>query len=500
MKTIPKTGNPSGSTSQSQPWAATHPEYDAFLQRWKKTRDVIGGAHVIRKNAKNYIPTLHDQEEKDYRRYVERAMFLNATSRTLDAMVGIIMRKTPETETTLDEKFMADTDLQGGNFEQYLKQVLEEMAESNHGGTLIDYSEDEERTYFCHYAAESITNWNIERVAGKNELTSLTLTETGTRMNPLTMIHEIQTTYLVYRIEEDGKVSITKTTDNEGAITEEEPIYPVRKGKALERIPFVFHTLDGNQPCTAKGPLEDMVEVNISHFRTSADLENGRHVAGLPTPYAFGFDSETKMVMGTSFAWVTENTEAKVGFLEFNGSGLSELSGALAEKQEQMASLGARIISPKESGDAEAYGTVKLRADSEQATLISMASAASATMSLAMQWAAWWEGTSPEVSDYAESDFIVVSTDFVGSKIDAQTFTALVSAFQMGNLSWATLFYNLQQGEIYKEGWTKDDEEKALRDTPVMTPPIAPPTEPEPKKLPPAKAPAKDPKAPPIDV
>jgi len=178
-------------------------------------------------------------------------------------------------------------------------------------------------------------------------------------------------------------------------------------------------------------------------------------------------------VMGSSHAWISENTEADAKFLEFTGSGLLELREAIKEKQEQMAVMGAKMLQPEKAG-VEAYGTVKLRSDAEQSVLVNIAEACSASTSAAMQCAAWWAGTKPNPSDYSEECYLVLPTDFVAAKMDSATFTALVASYVQGAISWPTFFYNLQQGELYPDNWTKEDEEEAMKDAPVMTPPVNP--------------------------
>ena len=133
-----------------------------------------------------------------------------------------------------------------------------------------------------------------------------------------------------------------------------------------------------------------------------------------------------------------------------------------------------------ESRDAEAFETVQLRASADTASLSRMSSAMSASLSQAMQVAAWWsDKTSSKMpKDYSETNFIVVSQDFVSAGMNPQTLTALVSALQMGAISYPTFFYNLQKGEMYPEGTTADEEKRDLeQESPMPTP--APEPEPQ---------------------
>lgn len=460
----------------------THPEYDLALEEWERIRDVIQGEKYVKERGERYLPSLFEQESEDYARYKGRAVFFNATRRTRDAAVGLIMRKTPEIE--LEEKvdgMQGDVDLEGGTLVDYVREVTEEMASLGRSGTFIDWSDAESRPYFAFYHAEDIISWEIRRVDGVMRLTRLVLREcsfewkgstnrdaTGKEVDGHTPVTTIRTFTLD---PETLTVEGRKQVYHQGAeIETEEQIEMKRRGKQLSEIPFVFHGLDGNRADVPIAPLSDLAAINISHYQTSADLENGRHICGLPTPFAAGFDDDSDFILGTSHAWVSSDPTAQAGFIEFTGQGLSALTDAMKEKQEQMAALGARMLEVQRA-DAESFETVQLRSNAEQATLISISSAVSATVSKCLQWAAWWYGTGKnQVNDFAEKNMIVLNTDFVAAKIDGPTLTALVASYQTGAISWPTFYYQLQQGEFYRDQWSIDDEEAALLQQPAPAP------------------------------
>jgi hypothetical protein len=475
----------------------THPEYDLAIEEWEMIRDVIQGAKFVKERGKRYLPALFDQEEADYDRYRARAVFFNATRRTRDGLVGLIMRKTPEVEMDAHlEKLQGDIDLAGSTINDYIREVAEDMTSMGRAGTFIDWSEDEKRPYFSYYHAEDILSWEKKRQGGKMHLTRLVLRECGYEHTSEagTKSHAFVATIRTYTRDENGVVICRTEIVRDGMRTDapEGEVELRRRGKALGAIPFVFHTLDGDKPEVTIAPLADMATINVSHYQSSADLENGRHICGIPTVFATGFDSGTKLILGTSHAWVSEQTDARAGFVEFTGQGLQALENALKEKQEQMAVLGARMLEPK-SGDAESFETVQLRSNSEQATLVNISEAISATMSRALQWAALWLApATTDLDKIAETTSIVLNTDFVAARLDGAILTALVAAHQTGAISWPTFFYQLQQGEFYPQDWKIEEEESALLQQPVKSPmdpekgnesPAGPP------KVPPAPAP-----------
>src|SRR5206468_661127 len=133
-------------------------------------------------------------------------------------------------------------------------------------------------------------------------------------------------------------------------------------------IPFTFVGATSLSPNVDKPPLLDLVEVNLSHYRSSADLEHGRHYTALPTPWVSGMRPDSNLRIGAGVAWVLEDPTAKAGMLEFTGQGLQALEKALESKEKQMAVLGARLLEmqPRLQETAEA---VRLRHNGDAATL-----------------------------------------------------------------------------------------------------------------------------------
>jgi len=68
-------------------------------------------------------------------------------------------------------------------------------------------------------------------------------------------------------------------------------------------------------------PLEDIIAVNLDHYRLDADFKHGLHFTALPTAWVSGFDKAASLRIGSSSAWVSETPGATAGFLEFTGRG-----------------------------------------------------------------------------------------------------------------------------------------------------------------------------------
>jgi hypothetical protein len=257
---------------------------------------------------------------------------------------------------------------------------------------------------------------------------------------------------LVYRVQ------IYKRVNNKvGKDTFEllEDVIPRRSGgKPFDYIPFRMLGIVGSNMDVDKSPILDLANVNLSHYRSSADLEHGRHWTAVPTPWAAGFElgPDDVLKVGSSTAWVTENPQARAGYLEFSGNGLSSLENALKEKQHIMAVLGARLLD-EQKREAETAEALRLRQSGDNSVLSVVATSVSQAFEDVMRFVLDWKSGSRD-GDIS----ISVNTDFLAISMDSKMLVSLMTALQAGDISWDTFFYNMSRGELVPEGRTADQE------------------------------------------
>ena len=212
--------------------------------------------------------------------------------------------------------------------------------------------------------------------------------------------------------------------------------------------------------------LIDLVDLNISHYMTTADLENGCHYTGIPQPWLAGVQlaEGTTLSVGGVNAWVFSDPQAKAEYLEFSGQGLSALEKRLELKEKQMSALGAKMLS--DSVVAETATGASLRNTGEMSVLAQLSNEVSRVLSRACSFMHQWAGLQPVT--------IKLNTDYLPTKMTPQELQALVQAWQAGGISPQTLFNNLKQGEIIAQEVTFEDEQAQISEaTPVLTAPIS---------------------------
>ncbi len=461
------------------PANSTHHDYDANLATWLRARDVIAGEDAVKLGGIKYLPRLDSQSENEYLGYKSRACFFNATSRTADGFLGLLFRRDPEVK--LPDRhagvggalrvFTDDVDLMGTSLFTFCKGVVGEVLALGRCGTLIDWQADgESRAYVVRYAAEDILNWQTQRINGRNVVTMIALREQIECPDVLDpFVLKITETVRVLKLEQlaDGstryvvEIWSNNSADKKSGWTLTETRVPLRLGKPLPLIPFVFHGPRNALPNVDKMPLADIICVNLDHYRLDADYKHGLHFTALPTAWVAGFDKKDDLHIGSSTAWVSDTVGAVAGFLEFKGHGLSTFENAQSRDERLMAVLGSRMLEDtKRVG--ETADAIELRQAGENSILMTLALSVSDSISQVLRWVYWWNSTEQYPEDISESLVLLqINTDFTAKGLTSLELTAIVSAWQAGAISQATMFDLFRKGEVLPTGRT-DAEEKNL--------------------------------------
>jgi len=447
-----------------------HPSYNNNIAKWQKGRDTYEGEEAVKDANETYLPLLSSMpsvKDPKYLAYRNRAMFYAATTRTVEGLVGMALRKPMQvTLPTRFENYEDDITDTGISMENFVKQLLGEVVLTARSGVFIDKSTNGSRPYAVIYPAENIINWRLDK---EGKPTMVVLREYEQIEDPddkyaMTLTEMYRELYLD---EETGKYNVSEWRQEEGnkdSFKETKLETPVVRGNAFDTIPFVFVNPKGTDAAIQKMPLLDMININLSHYRTSADLEHGRHFTALPTPYVFGVDTKdeegnsTPIMIGSETAIVSEDPGGTAGYMEFTGQGLAALERAMQEKAEYMAILGGTMLQNQKKA-AEAAETARINKSGDSSTMVSIISAAEDAMQQVLEYMIAWESIAAE-----DSVIVEINKDLLDSTIDPQSITALVGAWQGGAISQETLLHNFKKGEILPDDVTVEEELQKIDD------------------------------------
>jgi Domain of unknown function (DUF4055) len=448
----------------------THKDYDGYATKWLRCRSACAGQAAVHAGGKEFLPMLTGQTVASYDNYKLRATYFNAAGRTLDGLVGMVFRKPIEITAPAGlQDIIDDIDLAGTPLEGLAMHVMNDVIAAGRIGLLVEYPQVSAqpnsaavasalnlRPYVSTYAAESILNWKLKRVNNAMQPVMIKLMETfETKINEYEYKCEPQIRALLLI---DGKYQqeIYRKVGEKKEWVLVETIVPLMNNQPIPFIPFwAFggkqNTLDLQQP-----PIEPLCDLNLAHYRVSADYENGCHITGVPTPILAGFtlgENET-INLGAGGGYATQEPNAKWGFLEFTGQGLGALLENLKLKEAQMAAIGARFLAPDKAG-VEAAATLLMRSNGESSVLASMANLVSQNLQDMFEFIAKWAGIDSEI-------IVALSTDILPVAMTSQDLDSLIKSWQAGAIPKEELFNALKRGEVLTEKITYGEYSTAL--------------------------------------
>lgn len=450
-----------------------HPEYKARSPQWEKCRDATEGQEAVHAKGAAYLPKLSGQSDAEYDAYKGRALFYGATPRTVDGLSGMVFRKPPTVEVPAGMKNMVENiTLDGLDLTGFAEDVIDDNITVGRAGILVDHpamnagttvAQAEAlnlRPFLKLYAAESIFNWKVESRNNARVLTQLRLWEIAEKRGANEFDVDAQKQIRILDLNDVGQyrqrvfVKVANaTTGKEEWVQDGPDIIPMKGGKPLDRIPFWFVGVKNGSAEACKPPLIDLVNANLSHYKSTADLEHGAHFTGLPTAVITGFvdtaEKPAEYRIGSATAWIFPDAETEVKYLEFEGQGLEALEKRLTKKEEYMAFLGARMLTP-EKKQVEAVETAQIHRTGEISVLASLTIATSKAIESALKFAAEWANIPGEIK-------FALNVDFLAVKMSAQELTALLQTWQAGGMAFSDFLANLKKGEIIDEDRTEDD-------------------------------------------
>jgi len=178
-----------------------------------------------------------------------------------------------------------------------------------------------------------------------------------------------------------------------------DPVTSTKRGKAFDAVPFVWLTPIGPTVAVVKPPILGLVSLSLSHYRLSADLLRGAFFCGSPTLYATGIsDSDGPNRVGALAVITLQDPNAKVGYAEFTGQGLSTIERLISATEGRMSAMGAAVLVAEQSKRAEIATAAEIRNAGGTSLLSGAVSATQAALRAALAICAEWQGATGTIA------------------------------------------------------------------------------------------------------
>ena len=429
-------------------------EYKTYLPEWNLVSDACEGAAAVKGQTTKYLPKpnptdVSEENRERYEQYLLRAVYYNATGRTLRGLLGLAFNTEPEVKLPSALSYMmTDSDGAGVPLIQTARKMLSEVLKSGRCGVLCDYpptngavskaqqQAGDVRAMLCIYGATDVINWRLTKRGGRMLLSMLVLRESYEQDG--TWISNIKTQYRVLRLADS--VGYTQEIWRQNPDKPDEWVQfqaPVTilmgNGLPWQEIPFSFVGAEDNDTDIDGSPLYDLATINMAHFRNSADYEDSAYFCGQPQFYMAGLTESWRDDLEKKGAYIGSRTVlplpvgGSAGVLQAAPNSLA--GQAMKDKEQQMAALGARVLlasgavktaTQVESEDSAAHSQLSLCCDN-----------VSAGTTKALQWAAQFENID-SVTD--ETCSLKINTDFIVQSLDPNTLLALLQGVQSGRI------------------------------------------------------------------
>lgn len=446
-----------------------HLLFQEHLKDCIKIRMVFEGDKAVKANAKTHFPPNEGVSDKTYNAIIQRSVFENFTEATAKGISGLIFAKYPTISLPTSLELLKDNiDMDDNTIVDLSQNIVNELMEVGRCGLLIDVPNIDTtgmtkpetdalniRAFTKLYKSETIINWRYEAINSVNKLTLLVLHEVYEDWTD-DFTTEYKNRYRVYRlINNVCNVAVYEEKDKTFIATMEfKPVMANRK--TINYIPFIPLTYKDISIIPVKPPLMDIANINLNYYGVAVERRNVIHFVGNPFFMGKGINTRDDkgnaltITLGSSIAQIFQEPNADMKIVETQGTGLAFNESYLNDCKSTMAALGARLLVPEANAQIS-ENTMQMKTAGYRATIMQIANTASRAITQALKIIAEWEGQNPDEVK------LELNTDYNLSEMDAQTITALVTAWQTGAIRQEDMFKKLQKGEIIESGVSFED-------------------------------------------
>lgn len=418
-----------------------HSEYKMYLPEWQTVQDCCDGQHAIKRQREKYLKPMEGVTTRDkrYLAYLHRALFVNFTGKTREGLTGAIFRNSPEIKIPSETEYLIkNSDGSGESLVSLSKDVTGEVISKGRNILLVDYprvannltleefNELAPKATINRYTAENFINWRVEVINGQKIMTLAVLCETYDADDD-EFSYEEEKQYRVLRL--DNGVYTQQLYREDGAV--EEPYAPkMADGSTFSFIPMFVIGSENNDTTVDVPPLGDIANVNVAHYRNSADLEencfvHGQLTLGVSSSMSFSQFQEANpegILVGSMAGHFLGESG---GFSSIQASENQLADKLMERKEEQMRKLGARMIAT--SGTKTATQSL-IEAAGETSIMTTIAQNVSEGVKKCIEWCGLFMGTTDEVT-------FDLSTKFFDEVQDPQVLMAAMQLNEAGILS-----------------------------------------------------------------
>lgn len=450
--------------------ASSSYEYDRMAPRWEKMNAVLGGTESMREAERAHLPQHSEEKDRAYAERLSTATLLNYTSLTLESWVG---RPFSDPAELVDapagmEAIRTDVDRLGNDLGVFLRNWFRdgmakafshvlvdmprvEVPEGQLRRTLADDARDGVRPYWVHVKPEDLIYARSEIVGGREVVVHARIREVGWIRNGWVDVPEDR-----IRVLEPGHVQLWAFRKPEKGSRAKWVMYDEYTTDYKDEVPLATFYADRDAFMLGKSPLDDLADLNISHWQSSSDQRAVLTVARFPIlALSGGTDEDKKLVIGPNQWLWCPDPQGRYYYVEHGGAAIAAGRQDMVDLEEQMALYGAEFLRRRPgnpTATARALDTAESTSPLQDA--VKRFSDAAARV---LEHTAHWLGDKD-----GEGGTVRLANDWAPAG-DGQDVVALLQARTEGDLSPRGLMVELQRRGFLGD-WYSWDNDKVDRE------------------------------------
>ena len=447
-------------------------------ESWAMIDALVGGTPAMRRSGALFLPQWPKESAESYRARLTASTLFPAFTRTAKINAAkpfarpINFGKIP----ARTEELFDDIDNLGTDLHPFAGQIMLNCLQYGLHGVLVDYPQAEgirtiadekaanARPYLTQYPATSILGWREQRAGKSSILTQLRLLENvilpdgafGEKLIEQVRVLSIGSWQIWRKLE----AATASATVGEWALFDEGTT-------SLGKIPFVFFYGVRKAFGVGESPLLDLAYMNVEHYQSSSDQQNILHVARVPILFAKGFREGDNLVIGSSTAATTDNTDADLSYVEHSGAAIGAGRQSVLDLEDRMRQAGAELVVQRASKSTATQ--VVSEGEGSKSALQQICEDFEESLEECLRLLGEWVGETGEVE-------LELFKDFGAANLSDSAGDLLLRAADSGHISSETVFNQFQRMDIVspEETWKAETARIATQPKPEIVKTEAP--------------------------
>jgi hypothetical protein len=474
-------------------------EYKQQMPNRQMCRDLMADSRAIHDGGEVYLPKNPGEESKDYKVRARLTEVFRGFQRTVQAAIGMIFATPP----TLDEEADAvlkddweDIDGRGTHGEVFAKEVETDAIVDGFSAILVDHPpmpegmrEDQRialglRPFWVRITASQLISWIIEKpdwptlirayLAGLLSADIVKLFARQAIVRQVVIWEPTDTTDGAYGIRTVDRYRVIRLEDGDGVVfrvwekrksaqgqeyfqmvdsgvMEGAPRTPSGPRVPLPAIPLAVNYAGRKMAdFVADSPVLALAELNIGHYRVSADRRYLMKVCHAPTLAIMGVQAEVdddtgrpkkrEYKIGVNHVLDLPGQNAKAEWISADPAALTSSKEEKDDLVKQMAAVGMSFLAKDRTGGNETAEGRRLDDAAENSTHATAARGLQDCLEQAWMFHACYRGV--------EAPEIAVNTSYASAQMDPQVLNLLWQAVMNDRLDMETFLHALQFGKL----------------------------------------------------